>query len=253
LQGESFTIAESQITREAPRVETEPDKKVSYVRRLFSEGPGEYDFLLKILSFGRDKYWRDCMREKARLKTNSTVLDIACGTGLVTYTFARMEKAFTVGVDVTREMLRQAISLDSYKKYDVDFVLARAENLPFRDECFDASTISLALRNVSSQVETLSEMRRCTKQGREVMSLDFARPRGKLFRPFYNFYIFKILPSIGRLISRHWKTIFLYLANSIQKSRDPEKIKETMESIGLANTEIRRLTHGTTALVSGRK
>lgn len=253
MKGESFTIAESQLTREGPQVATVPDKKVSYVRRLFSEGPGEYDFLLKVLSLGRDNYWRDCMREKANLKPNSTVLDIACGTGLVTYSFAQKEKAHVVGVDVTKEMLQQAMNLDSYKKSDVDFVLARAENLPFRDECFDASTISLALRNVSSQVETLSEMKRCTRQGREVMTLDFARPRGKLFSPFYNFYIFKLLPSIGRLISRHWKTIFLYLANSIQKSRDPEKIKETMDSIGLEDTEIERLTHGTTALVSGRK
>jgi demethylmenaquinone methyltransferase/2-methoxy-6-polyprenyl-1,4-benzoquinol methylase len=253
MSGESYSIAESQLNRQVPTDAAEPDSKVSYVRHLFSEGPHEYDFLLKILSLGRDGSWRNCMREGADLEPNSTILDIACGTGLVTYAFARKDGAYAVGVDVTMEMLRQAIRLDSYKKSDVDFVLARAENLPFRNECFDASMISLALRNVSSQVETLSEMSRCTKRGRIVMSLDFARPRGKFFGPFYNFYIFKVLPSIGRLISKHWKIIFLYLANSIQKSRDPEKIEETMNSIGLVDTKIKRLTHGTTALVSGRK
>lgn len=252
MKGESFAIAESQLTREPIEVVTEPDKKVSYVRRLFSEGPGEYDFLLKILSFGRDNYWRNCMHAKANLEGNSTILDIACGTGLVTYSFAR-KGAYVVGVDVTKEMLKQAMNLDSYGRSDVDFVLARAENLPFKDDCFDSSMISLALRNVSSQVETLSEMRRCTKKGKPVMSLDFTRPKGRLFKYFYNFYIFKVLPAIGRMISKHWKTIFLYLANSIQKSRDPEKIRETMESIGLNDTGIQRLTHGTTALVSGTK
>ena len=249
---ESFAIAKSQLVRETSEITPEPDRKVSYVIRLFSDGPREYDFLLKILSLGRDGYWRNSILEKAEPKPGSAILDIACGTGLVTYSFARLG-SYAVGIDVTREMLSRATQLREYRTSDVDFILARAENLPLRSEIFDASTISLALRNVSSQIETLSEMRRCTKQGRPVMSLDFARPKGRFFSPFYRFYIFKALPTLGLFISRHWNIIFLYLANSIDKSRDPEKIKETMDSIGLSNSSIKRMTKGTTALVSGIK
>lgn len=220
--------------------------------RLFADGPGEYDFLLKLLSLGRDGYWRRAIVETTGSGKGSTILDIACGTGLVTYTFAR-NGANVVGIDVTKEMLQQAEKLPYFKMYPVDFIVARAENLPLRSEVFDASTISLALRNVSSQVETLGEMKRCVKEGGSVISLDFARPQGRLFKPFYSFYIFKVLPTIGLLISRHWNTIFLYLANSIVKSRDPERIRETMESIGLRDSSVKRMTHGTTALVSGKK
>lgn len=252
MKTDSFAIAQSQLTREPSDTAAEPDKKVNYVRRLFSEGPDEYDFLLKILSLGRDNYWRRSMVQKAESRESNMVLDIACGTGLVTYAFAKTG-AYVVGIDVTREMLKHAIELREYRIFDVDFILARAENLPLQPDVFDASTISLALRNVSSQVETLSEMRRCTKKGKPVMSLDFARPRGHLFKPFYRFYIFRVLPTFGLVISKHWKVIFLYLANSIEKSRDPERIKETMECIGLNDSSVKRMTHGTTALVSGIK
>jgi demethylmenaquinone methyltransferase / 2-methoxy-6-polyprenyl-1,4-benzoquinol methylase len=249
---QTFTIAESQLTRESSKTSLGPDKKVSYVMRLFSKGPREYDFLLRILSLGRDRYWRNSIIDKAQPKAGSTVLDIACGTGLVTYSFARLG-SYAVGIDVTREMLREAKQMPESGVSDVDFILARAENLPLRSDIFDASTISLALRNVSSQIETLSEMRRCTKQGKPIVSLDFARPKGRLFSRFYSVYIFRILPALGLLISRHWNMIFLYLANSIEKSRDPEKVRETMNSIGLNGSSIKRMTKGTTALVSGFK
>src|SRR5690348_17592954 len=53
----------------------------------------------------------------------------------------------------------------------VDWVLARAENLPFRDDSFGSASISLALRNVSSAQLTFREMsrseeRRVGKEGR---------------------------------------------------------------------------------------
>jgi demethylmenaquinone methyltransferase/2-methoxy-6-polyprenyl-1,4-benzoquinol methylase len=247
-----FAIAESQLTRESPDTSLGPDKKVSYVMRLFADGTQEYDLLLKILSFGRDKHWRDAIVEKAKPNPDSLFLDIACGTGLVTYLLAKAG-SYAVGIDVTREMLIRAKELPEYKKYNVDFILARAENLPLRSDVFDGSMISLALRNVSSQVETLNEMKRCTKRGSPVMSLDFARPKGRVFAAFYRFYIFRVLPTIGLLISKHWNRIFLYLANSIDKSRDPERIKETMDSIGLNHSSIKRMTKGTTALVLGIK
>jgi demethylmenaquinone methyltransferase / 2-methoxy-6-polyprenyl-1,4-benzoquinol methylase len=251
LRQKSFEIAESQVER-AAETSSQPDRKLSYVRWLFSDGPREYDFLLKILSLGRDSYWRQSITVEAGIEKGSSFLDIACGPGTVTYEAARIGVC-AVGVDVTLEMLRRAIMLPEYKTHDVDFILARAENLPLRSDSFDASAISLAMRNVSSQLETLSEMRRCTKSGRKVMSLDFARPKNRAFLHFYNFYIFHLLPAIGLIISRHWNTIFLYLANSIEKSRDPEKIKETMECVALKETKIKRMTMGTTALVVGKK
>ncbi len=109
---------------------------------LFSEGPREYDFLLKILSMGRDNYWRNAIVEKARLPPEGgRVLDIACGTGLVSFDFASRGNT-VVGVDVTREMLLRANDLlkKMGKDLDVDLIQARAENLPLRSDQFDCVT-----------------------------------------------------------------------------------------------------------------
>jgi demethylmenaquinone methyltransferase / 2-methoxy-6-polyprenyl-1,4-benzoquinol methylase len=246
----SFGIAQSQVTRKS--VAPGPDPKVSYVVKLFSDGTQEYDFLLRILSLGRDRYWRDTLIQESGAAKGSFVLDIACGTGLVTYSFARFGSR-VVGIDVTREMIRTAMQQPEFRRMDVDFIVARAENLPLRQNAFDASTISLALRNVSSQVETLSEMARCVKPGKKIMSLDFSRPSSSVFAPFYHFYIFRVLPTLGMTISLHWNTIFLYLANSIQKSRNPDEIRGTMNSIGLSKSKVKRMTLGVTAIVSGVK
>jgi demethylmenaquinone methyltransferase/2-methoxy-6-polyprenyl-1,4-benzoquinol methylase len=219
---------------------------------LFSDGPREYDFLLRILSLGRDWYWRKHVIDAAGIDENDTVLDIACGTGLLSYQFAG-KGAQVVGVDVTREMLTRARALPSYKTAKVELIQARAEHLPFRSEVFEAATISLATRNVSNIENTFGEMQRCTKEGKKIISMDFTRPKSSTFRPFYYFYIFRVLPSLGLLISRHWNGIFLYLANSIKRSKTPEQLAEIMESIGMSDLSIKRMTQGTTALVSGTK
>src|SRR5437879_13330900 len=75
-----------------------------------------------------------------------------------------------------------------------DWVLARAENLPFRDDCFRSASISLALRNVSDAQLTFREMSRAIVPGGVVISLDFTRPRNRLFRIFYYYYLLGLFP-----------------------------------------------------------
>jgi len=234
------------------------DRKVRFVMYLFGDGPKEYDFLLKIMSLGRDRHWRDKTIERAHPRPGASALDIACGTGLISFQLARYG-ASVVGIDVTREMLSRANALKRLydgangRRLDVDFVQARAENLPLRSDYFDCATMGLAMRNVSSIPETISEMTRCVKDGGSVMSMDFTSPRGGVFRHFYSFYIFDVMPTMGYVVSRHWNGILRYLAGSIQRSKTPEQISRIMQSCGLDQVAIRRMTLGVTALVSGRK
>lgn len=235
-----------------------PDRKVRFVMYLFADGPKEYDFLLKVMSLGRDRYWRTTTVTKAAPKVGDRALDIACGTGLISFELAG-QGAQVVGLDVTREMVLQANVLKKNyerqfsRKLDVEFVQARAENMPFRSDTFNFSTMGLAMRNVSSIKGTIEEMTRCVATGGEVMSMDFTLPKGGFFRSFYSFYIFWVLPTIGYVVSRHWNGILSYLAGSIKRSKTPEQISEVMRSCGLSPVTIKRMTLGVTALVSGKK
>jgi len=221
---------------------------------LFSEGPLEYDFLLKILSLGRDSSWRNSIVEETRLPRGGRILDIACGTGLLSFDFGN-HGSFVVGIDVTREMLVRAVELSkkNYPKREVDFVQARAENLPLKSESFDCATISLATRNVSNIPNTFGEMSRCVRPGGSVISMDFTRPNGRIFPSFYDFYTFRILPALGLIISRHWNGIFTYLASSIKRSKNPEQLSVIMNDVGLSHTQIKRMTRGVTAIVRGTR
>ncbi len=124
------------------------DAKARYVRSLFSNVPLEYDILLSLLSFGQDKRWRAFVVNQARPRSNERILDVATGTGLLAADFARIVSGdgSVVGLDLTLSMLKTARwRLQSKGLGDkVDWVLARAENLPFRDNCFASASISLA-------------------------------------------------------------------------------------------------------------
>src|SRR5207244_5156361 len=126
----------------------------------------------------------------------------------------------------------------------VDWVLARAENLPFRNDCFGSSSISLALRNVSNAQLTFREMARATVPGGFVISLDFARPRNRLFRLFYYDYLLGLFPVFGRIVSRAWGRTLSYLGRSILKSRTGNQIAKIMVEEGLPDTRPVPLTQG---------
>ena len=233
------------------------DAKARYVRGLFSKVPLEYDILLGLLSFAQDKRWRAYVVDQARPMHSERILDVATGTGLLAADFARAisPKGYVVGVDLTLSMLETARwRLQSKGLGDrVDWVLARAENLPFRDDCFGSASISLALRNVSDAQSTFREMSRATGPGGVVISLDFARPRNRVFQLFYYDYLLGIFPLFGRMISEAWGRTLSYLGRSILRARTGEQIANLLREEGIADAVSVPLTAGIVCAVYGTK
>ena len=233
------------------------DKKALFVRRLFSRVPAEYDWLLDILSLRQDRHWRDRLVQAADSSEGNLVLDVATGTGLVASRLAKKigTNGLVVGVDLTLPMLQTAKATLSTKGQgrSTDWVLARAENLPFKDEVFEASTISLALRNVSDAQKTISEMSRVTVSKGLVASLDFARPLHNIQRLLYYPYILAFFPLIGRLVSKAWYDTFRYLGPSILRARTGRQVANIMKQEGVLDARSVPLTGGIVCLVYGRK
>jgi len=233
------------------------DAKARYVRSLFSNVPLEYDILLSLLSFGQDRRWRAYVVNQARPRSHERILDVATGTGLLAADFARIvsRDGSVVGVDLTLSMLKTARwRLQSKGLGDkVDWVLARAENLPFRDNCFASASISLALRNVSSAQLTFREMTRATDPGGIIISLDFARPPNRIFRIFYYDYLLGLFPFFGRMVSEAWGRTLSYLGRSILKARTGEQIANLLVEEGLADAVSVPLTAGIVCAVYGKK
>ena len=72
----------------------------------------------------------------AGVKSGQRVLDVACGTGVVAVTAARLGARVT-GADLTPELLAQARENATIAGLDIEWQEADVEHLPFEDRAFD--------------------------------------------------------------------------------------------------------------------
>jgi demethylmenaquinone methyltransferase/2-methoxy-6-polyprenyl-1,4-benzoquinol methylase len=231
--------------------------KAKFVRAIFTGVENEYDVLVHLMTFSLDWVWRRRMFAKMAFYEKTTVLDLACGTGLVTFNLTRLNASgsYVVGLDLSPSMLRIANQKKHVMKArcDVDFVRAVGEFLPFRDGTFNYVTVGLALRNLGDKMAVFRESLRALCQDGWFLSVDFVKPRNVLVWRVYRFHIFYVIPALGGLVSNHWKYTLIYLANSIVKSASTDEISDALSTIGFQGTLTEEMTLGVVALVGGQK
>ncbi|MFQ5551402.1 MAG: class I SAM-dependent methyltransferase, partial [Gemmatimonadales bacterium] len=138
------------------------------------------------------------------------------------------------------------------RKGDLAAVGADALELPFGAESFDGVTVGFGVRNLASLESGLREIRRVLKFGGRVVILEFAKPRLLPLRAAYMFYFRRVLPGVGRLISRH-KDAYNYLPDSVLSFPEPHGLERMMSDCGFDLVGHRLLTGGIAALHWGVK
>ena len=231
--------------------------KARFVRAIFTDVEREYDVLVHLMTLSFDWVWRRRMFAKMDFSGEVMVLDLACGTGLVTFelSHAIRNSGLIVGLDLSPAML----SIANRKKHtfpgecNVDFVRAVGEYLPFRDATFRYVTIGLALRNFADKLAMLRESLRILLCSGWFLSVDFVRPEDVTVWRLYHFHIFHVLPAIGGLVSGYWKRTLIYLANTILKSSTANETSQALLDAGFQRTLSEKMTLGVVALVCGQK
>jgi len=231
-----------------------PQDKEAYVEQMFTAIAPSYDLLNRLLSFGRDNRWRlqaaQCCQADAKM-----VLDVATGTGKMASILAKRPGVHQmVGLDFTPAMLTQAKARLAKLRLNstIHLIQGDAQHLPFPDATFDCAVISYALRNVSDITKTFAEMTRVVRPDGRVVSLELTRPRQGLFQKLYYFYMHRIAPLLGGLISGK-REAYKYLPNSIMVFPTPEEIKAIMEKVGLEGVAIRSLLEGAVTIQVGTR
>ena len=91
------------------------------------------------------------------------ILDVACGTGMYTRNIARSTKKVH-GLDISWEMLKKNQGSAEINRLDnITFSRARVENLPFKNDYFDALACCGALQLFNDVDKALTEMQRVLK------------------------------------------------------------------------------------------
>jgi demethylmenaquinone methyltransferase/2-methoxy-6-polyprenyl-1,4-benzoquinol methylase len=229
--------------------------KANSVQTMFTAIADRYDLLNSLLSFRGDGAWRRFAASKTSLQPGSLALDVGTGTGELLWHLARGNNGSTiVGIDFCPEMLKKAEVkyVSSPDKERMHLLLSDALRLPFLDNTFDTVTISFVLRNVTDITSAFREMARVVKGGGRVVSLELTRPSSALARALYYFYIHRIAPHIGGLLSGQ-RAAYTYLPESILEFPSPGEVKEIMQQAGLQRIETHRLTLGTATVHTGIK
>nr|WP_294914840.1 class I SAM-dependent methyltransferase [uncultured Neokomagataea sp.] len=99
----------------------------------------------------------------------STVLDVACGPGIVACALAQ-EGACVTGIDLTPRMIAQAHDRAVKNNVTVNFQVGDARSLPFKDSSFDRVVTRYSFHHMENPREVLAEMIRvCRPNGRLIV------------------------------------------------------------------------------------
>ena len=225
------------------------------IESMFSSIASRYDFLNRILSIGRDRYWRKVAIDKLAPSANERILDIATGTGDMLLEIASRNQSIQImGVDFSKTMLD--ISLTKIKKNGFDSTVSlqmgNSECLPFADTTFDGVVCAFGIRNFFNAKLALVEFFRVLKPGGRAIILEFSMPTKPILKYFYELYFDVILPKVGKLISRH-DFAYSYLPASVKEFPDKTKFVYWIEEVGFQNVNYHELTFGVVSIYCGYK
>jgi len=221
---------------------------------MFNNIAANYDIINKISSFGLDGYWRGRLVRNLKRTHACKVLDIACGTGVLSWMIYRKLHLEVTGLDLSSEMLRQAEKKRvRHSHQDVPpplFIEGCAEKLPFTNLSFDTVTIAFGVRNFENRHEAFQQIYRVLKPGGRLFILDFATPKNRLWSFFFRSYFWYILPLWGYILSGN-KNAYRYLPRSVTHFPQYGALCEELSKAGFSMVNYRSYTGGVAVLYSG--
>lgn len=233
-----------------PSDQAQLDKSHGSVRAMFSDIAGRYDFLNHLLSANQDKRWRRRAIQLLKPKAAHRVLDLCCGTGDLSFECQKQQPQCEVfGADFAVPMLQIAQTKDAHQ---IPFLAGDALRLPFGDNVFDSSIVAFGARNFEDTERGLREMQRVVKSGGKVLVLEFMRPTSPLLRHGFGFFFKRILPVVGKIVSRHGAA-YNYLPASVDGFYNRREFENLLRQVGLQDVRSWDLSGGIATIFIARK
>jgi len=219
--------------------------------RSFFPGTGKsYDTVVNVFTLGLDRYWKRAIFR--RLGSCSRILDLACGTGIVTEGLAnRFPNAEIVGVDITDDYLEIYRQRIRARNINAKFILGNAETVLLEGK-FDAVVSSyipkyvdpwLLLKNVSAHL----------KPGGMMVLHDFTLPPNSVARGIWSMYN-RLMNFTGIRLFPEWREVFdAGLTRLIRQTRWFERFPDALKDNGFGNIQKKYLSLGSAGIVWAEK
>jgi ubiquinone/menaquinone biosynthesis C-methylase UbiE len=165
--------------------------------------------------------------DAAGLHRGERVLDVACGTGVVTRLAAERVglNGAVAGLDINPSMLAVARSVPS-SGAAIEWHEASAESLPLADGSFDVVLSSLGLQFVADKASTLREMRRVlAPDGR--LAIATVGPTPPLFA------------ILEQVLARHVKPEVAAFMRAVFSLHEPQELEKLTSDAGFRDAEVR--------------
>lgn len=231
-----------------------PENKARYVQEKFDQIASRYDLFNDLITQGQHRYWKRVLLRRIGIAPNARGLDLCCGTGDLALGIHRRlsGEGVLVAADFSHNMLRaaqQRLRRPPIGGHSPLTALLRGDamRLPFQDHSFDFVTVGYGLRNVSDLTGCLGELLRVLRPGGVLGTLDVGQVRNRWLRPLAEFYLFRIVPWIGRRLQRG-QEMFQYLPHSTVDYPDQQRLRQMMEQAGFGGVQVKEFLFGASVI-----
>jgi demethylmenaquinone methyltransferase/2-methoxy-6-polyprenyl-1,4-benzoquinol methylase len=225
--------------------------KKPMVRAVFDSVARRYDVMNDLMSLGVHRAWKRIFVTALRPSPARSLLDLAGGTGDISFGWLRGGGGPAICADINAAMLAVGRDRAAARGHlDLGFVVADAEALPLPNGCVDTVSMAFGLRNCTDKDAVLREAYRVLRPGGRFLCLEFSRLNVGVLQPAYDAWSFRVLPRVGRMVAGDADS-YRYLAESIRVFPDQDRLAEMLRGAGFARVSVRNLSGGIAAIHAG--
>ena len=221
-------------------------------KEVFDKVASKYDIMNDIMSLGAHRYWKELLIDWLSPEKEMHIIDVAGGTGDVARRFLKRVKGKGKATvcDPNEFMIEEGKKNHTFKG-KIEWIVASAEDLPFKENTFDAYLVSFGVRNFSNIEKSLGEAYRVLKPGGKFYCLEFSKAENETISSVYNFYS-SIIPVMGKIIVGDEKP-YEYLTKTISNFPSQENFKKIIEGTKFKDVNYRNIFNGIVAIHNATK
>lgn len=226
-------------------------KSLAQQKELFTKIARHYDLINHMMTGWQDNRWRKEVVKQLQLPPSGILLDIGSGNGQIIWEAARQyPDCQFVAADLTQAMM--VIGQQKTLRLNTNWSTADSAYLPFPEGTFDGVISGFLIRNLEDIYQGLKDQYRVLKPGGRISILDTTKPPQHFLAPLIRFYMTRIIPLIGKLITGY-REAYTYLGDSTSDFLPAGELASYLAAVGFKKVAYQELTFGMIAIHWGEK